>query len=779
LSLPRQLESEMSVEPQQSPPEPMRTGLERWNTSAVVAALIILASPLIYLARDQHGPKVPALSGPLFSGTEQCASCHKVEFDAWKRSHHDLAMDKAANSTVLGDFNNVVFADSYNGVSSRFFRQNDKFMVETQGPDGQPGIFEIRYVFGVYPLQQYLVPFPGGRLQCLTVAWDTVKKQWYRLPPYDVKGPDDWLHWTKGAQTWNGMCSECHSTQVRKGFDLQANSYTTNWYAINVGCEACHGPGSEHIKWAKTPALGRPQLKDYGLTVQTASMDNQQQVVLCAPCHSRRFQLGDNDHRQTEMLNVLVPSLLDEGLYFPDGQQQDEVYEFGSFSQSRMYRFGVRCSDCHNVHSLKTHKQGNDLCLQCHRADEYNTSRHHFHKLKVDGKPSEGALCIRCHMPGKSYMGIDFRLDHSLRLPRPDLSASLKVPNACSTAGCHDNKPLQWVIDKYSVWYGVVRKPHYGEVLDAARKHDPDAAPALIRLAEDRMTPAIVRATALSLLGAYPGSGSLVALQKALQDDDALMRYTAIRTLDHPDQNTLQTLIAPKLYDKIKAVRMEAAFRLAALPRESIRIDDREALEKGIEEYRQAQMYNADFAPQRYNLGNLAFMQGKLDEAIPFFQQAIGIDDQFFPAQMNLAMLYSRQGENGQAETLLRQVLSQHPQMYETAYSLGLLLAEMGRLEEAADFLGKAADGMPDFSRARYNQALAYLQLNQWDKGVSTLQQVIFAEPANQEYFITLANIFLRTGQQDKALHLVQEVLGKVPEHAAAKSLQNTLKGRK
>jgi len=750
-------------------------GLERWNIGALIAALVILVAPLVYLARDHHGPDVAAPSTPVFSGSEQCASCHKREFDAWKGSHHDLAMDRATASTVLGDFNNVVFGDPYNGVRSRFFMESDKFMVETQGPDGKPGIFEITYVFGVYPLQQYLVPFPGGRLQCLTIAWDTVKMQWYRLPPYDVKGPEDWLHWTKGAQTWNGMCAECHSTQVRKRFDPQNNNYATNWYAINVGCEACHGPGSQHIKWAKTPPLGRPPLKDYGLIVQTGTMNNQQQVVLCAPCHSRRFQLGNNDHRQTELLNVMVPSLLDEGLYFPDGQQQDEVYEFGSFSQSRMFRFGVRCSDCHNVHNLKTHKQGNDLCLQCHRTDEYNTPRHHFHKLVVDGKASEGALCIRCHMPGKPYMGIDFRLDHSLRIPRPDLSASLKVPNSCSTIGCHDNKPLQWVIEKYSEWYGVVRKPHYGEIFDAARKQEPDAAPALIRLAEDRMMPAIVRATALSQLRLYPSEASLASLKNALQEGDALIRYTAIRTIEHPDQKTLQTLIAPKLYDKVKAVRMEAAFRLAALPRESIRKDDREALEKGIEEYRQAMLYNADFAPQRYNLGNLAFMQGKQDEARQYFQQAIDIDEQFYSAKVNLAMLYSRQGKNELAEPLLRQVLNHHPQMYDTAYSLGLLLAEMGRFEEAAVYLGQAADGIPNFSRARYNQALAYLQLKQGEKGIATLQQAIFTEPANEEYFITLANIFLRTGQQDKALHLAQKVLEQAPEHKAAKSLQRML----
>lgn len=750
----------------------------RWEMVALIAAFCILATPFVYLSRDRHAI-VPMQAVPaMFSGSEKCASCHKSTYDKWRGSHHDLAMDAATDTTVLGDFADAVFKDPYSGVTSRFFRKGAQYVVETEGPDGKPGIFPISYVFGVYPLQQYLVPFPGGRLQCLTVAWDVKSSRWYRLPPYDVKGHTDWLHWANGGQNWNSMCAECHSTQIQKGYDLDSSSYSTTWFEIDVGCEACHGPASEHVKWAELTPLARPETKNFGLVVQTAQQQAEQQVAICAPCHSRRFQLGDNDHSQGELLDKMVPALLDEGLYYPDGQIMEEVYEYGSFTQSKMYRHGVRCSNCHDPHSLKLHKEGNDVCLQCHRGEDYDTPQHHFHKPEVDGKPSEGHLCVKCHMPNRYYMGIDNRLDHSIRIPRPDLSRTLKTPNACSATGCHDNKPLDWVIDQYSTSYGQTRKPHFGEIFAAARGRNPVSGPALIRLAGDSLLPAIVRATALSLLRQYPGEASLAAFKMALQDEDALIRYTAIRSMDSMDRQSILTLIAPKLYDEVKAVRLEASFRLAAVPQEDIRKDDLNAFQEGLAEYRQAMLYNADFAPQRYNLGNLAMVQGEQDKAIRYFEQAIQIDEQFFPAKVNLAMQYNKIGENGKAETLLRQVVAEHPMLYEIDYSLGLLLAERGNYLEAAEYLGKAADGMPSYSRARYNQALALLKLENWAEGAETLRKAVMAEPANEEYFITLVNLFMNLGQADKALALANEVLAQTPGHAAAKQIQEQFRGQ-
>ncbi len=746
-----------------------------WERWALAAALIVLATPFIYLVRPEHTISVPVEQDLHFVGSSKCGSCHRESYAKWQGSHHDLAMDVATEQTVLGDFNNVTFTDPYNNFTSRFFRRDGGFYVETQGPDGKLDTFQITYTFGVYPLQQYLIPFPGGRLQCLNIAWDDRNGSWYRLPPYEVEGPTDWLHWTRGGQTWNGMCAECHSTRVIKGFDIDTESYQTSWQEIDVGCEACHGPGSNHVNWADHPAMARPAVENFNLAVSTNNLTTKDQIAICAPCHSRRFQLGNNSHDQGELLDKMVPSLLEEGLYYPDGQILEEVYVYGSFTQSKMYQNGVRCSDCHDVHSLALHKKDNELCLQCHRAETYDSISHHFHKREHEGKPSEGYLCVKCHMPGRTYMGIDYRPDHSLRIPRPDLSRKIGTPNSCSTRGCHDDKDLEWINSNYSKWYGQARKPHYGEVFAAARAGSPESGAKLNLLAQDRLLPAIVRATALSLLRNHPSGETTATFTRALQDDDALIRYTAIHNLAYLDQQTTLRLIAPKLYDQVKAVRMEAAMALAAIPESSLRPEDVEAFRTGIEEYRQAMLYNADFAPQRYNLGNLAAARGAEKEAETYYLQAIAIDDQFYPAKVNLAMLYNRTGQNDKAAGLMREVLETNEQLYEVAYSLGLLLAEMQNYSEAAHYLGKAADGMPNYSRIRYNQALALMKLQRWQEAEQALLKSLAVEPENREYFQTLANLYLNFRDTTKARKLAEQTLQKHPDHPDALELLRIL----
>lgn len=743
----------------------------RWEMIALTAAIICLISPFLYLSLHTSSVPTSPYQKAVFAGREKCRSCHLTVYKKWQGSHHDHAMDRATEVTVLGNFNNTVYTDPHNGVTSRFYRQDGKFFVETEGPDGKPGQFEISHTFGVYPLQQYLVPFQGGRLQCLNIAWDVEQETWYRLPPYDVSGTGDWLHWTKGGQTWNGMCAECHSTRLTKGFDIESESYHTSWFEIDVGCEACHGPGSTHISWADKPTFARENIDNYGLTVSTREMVAKNQVTLCAPCHSRRFQLGDNQHSQGQLLDVMVPSLLEEGLYYPDGQILEEVYVYGSYSQSKMYMHGVRCSDCHDPHSLQLHKVKNELCVQCHRREIYDTERHHFHKRKYEGKPSDGYLCVKCHMPGREYMGIDYRPDHSLRVPRPDLSAALGTPNSCSARDCHGDKPLEWSVDHFSKWYGSSRKAHYGTTLAAGRMRKPGAGTELVRLAEDPLLPAIVRATALSLLRNYPGKESAETFKRAIEDADGLLRYTAIRNMDRVDQDTRLQLIAPKLYDPVKAVRLEAALQLSMLPRKLIRKDDLGTLQENLEEYRQAMLYNSDFAAQRFNLGNLESNLGAGEKAAEYYTQAIAIDDQFYPAKVNLAMYYNRTGKNNEAKKLLTEVVQQQPELYEVAYSLGLLLAEMNDFDGAARYLEMAADGMPDYSRPRYNQALSLLKLKRWQEGEEALLKAIQADPANLEYFATLSNFYLDFRQTAKARSLSESILQQVPDHAYARQL--------
>lgn len=755
--------------------------LRRWQLVALVALAVIVATiPLSLLRRDRGASPAPSDAPPAFVGSEACRDCHRSQYEDWRGSDHDLAMDPASEATVLGDFGDAEL--TAHGVTSRFFRRDGRFWVWTEGPGGDMAEFEVAYVFGHDPLQQYLVPFPGGRLQALHLAWDRVEGRWFHLYPDREIPPDDWLHWTRNGQNWNGMCAECHSTNLIKGYDPDDGTYATTWSDIDVGCEACHGPGSHHLAWAAIPPMGRPELADLGLVVSTTDLGPEQLVELCAPCHSRRAELGDYDHTTTEMLDRHLPSLLREGLYHPDGQILDEVYVYGSFLQSKMYLRGVSCRDCHSSHSLALHREGNELCLQCHQREVYDTPDHHFHKKVHEGRPSDGALCVKCHMVEQPFMVIDWRADHSFRLPRPDLSRELGTPNACTQAGCHDDKPLEWSVESYGRWYGQARRPHYGTALEAARRGDPEAEPDLVRLVADGLQPAIVRATALELLARFRGEPSAASLRENLLSPEPLLRWTAVSNLVLADPAERVARLAPLLDDPVKAVRLAAVSQLAGAPRELLKPYQREALDRGITEYRESMATSLDFASSGMNLGNLESALGNPDRAERFYRIALEVDDLFFPAKMNLAVLLSSEGRNDEAAALLRQVVAEYPDNADAAYSLGLLLVEMGDPGEAVQWLRVAAAARPGAARVHYNLGLLEQQLGNLDAARRELAAAVALEPENLELLFALADHLLRRGMLGEAIEVAERMIAAAPNeeigHRVKAHAEQALAGR-
>jgi len=595
------------------------------------------------------------------------------------------------------------------------------------------------------------------------------------------------MYWTNQAQNWNGMCAECHSTDLRKNYDLATDTYQTAWSEISVGCEACHGPGSEHVEWAELPEMGRPIVDNYALAVRTADMTSRQQIELCAPCHSRRMSLDDNIHSHNDFLDYGIPQLLTAGMYFADGQILEEVYVYGSFMQSKMYARDVRCSDCHDVHGGRRIKEGNALCLTCHRAAAYDTTDHHFHKKKGEtGDPirsrsgkilfdvGTGARCEQCHMPGRKYMGIDYRPDHSFRIPRPDLTLSLKAPNACNR--CHWDKTTEWSRSTLAKWYGKKKRPHYGTILSDGRRIWPEAMSDLIRLSENRLYPAIVRATALSLLASYGDVQSRRAYRRALADEEAIMRYTAVRHLPEPDLRNRVRLLGPLLYDPVRAVRMEAARRLASVQKKMMHADTRRQFEIVLTEYRRAMERSADFAASRHNLGNLYVELGRDELAIEHYQKAIEIDGQFYPAKVNLATLYNRQEKNDRAEQLLQEVVAEHPGQYEVHYSLGLLLAEMKKYEGAAFHLFKAAEGLPRRSRIHYNLGLLLQRLQRDAEAEAALKRAVSIEPNHPDYLYAMAVFYVQRQRLDEAQRIAEKMAANPSTRSVGTRLLTTIR---
>ncbi|MCI0409368.1 MAG: NapC/NirT family cytochrome c, partial [Acidobacteria bacterium] len=424
------------------------------------------------------------------------------------------------------------------GLVSTFTHKDGKFFVRTDGPDGKLQEYPIKDTFGVDPLQQYLIPFPDGRLQALSIAWDSRPaaqggQRWFHLYPDEKIPAGDILHWTGPYQNWNFMCAECHSTDVKKGYQAAEDSYKTTWSEINVACEACHGPGSEHVAWAgkeRDRARGLPE-GSMGLVIRLKDADGgswlmdrktgiakrsrprlfRVEVETCARCHARRATLSEDYAYGQPIMNTHRVALLEEELYFPDGQVKGEVYEYGSFLQSKMYAEGVTCHDCHDPHSATLSASGNAVCARCHLPGKFDSTSHHHHR-----SPGPGSRCVDCHMPTTNFMVVDARHDHSMRIPRPDLTLKIGSPNACSK--CHAETSPQWAADWAVKWWGSEKpsQPHYGEAIQAGRAGLPGAGQALAALLSDQTRPGIVRASAVALVGTNPPPDPFSTLQTAL-----------------------------------------------------------------------------------------------------------------------------------------------------------------------------------------------------------------------------------------------------------------------
>ncbi len=713
-----------------------------------------------------------------YIGRDACIECHEQEHKLWLGSHHDLAMQVANEDTVLGDFNDVSF--THFGVTSRFYKKDGKFFVNTDGPDGQMHDYEIIYTFGVTPLQQYLIEFPDGRVQSLGICWDARPKEnggqrWYHLYADEPIPYNDELHWTGPNQNWNYMCAECHSTRLRKNYDLKTNTYNTTWYEINVSCEACHGPSSNHVRWAKEkergidrndPTMGMAfQMTDDGgtweypegevIAKRSKPREDRTMMHMCARCHSRRSVTTEDYEYGHHLLDTHRLSLLDEGLYFPDGQIQDEVYVIGSFLQSKMYQSGVTCTDCHDPHSMQRLIPGNNLCSQCHLPKHYDTPKHHFHEQ--DG---EGSLCTDCHMPTRTYMGVDDRFDHSFRIPRPDLSILTGSPNACNN--CHDDQTYEWSENALDDWYGKDRsnKPHYGHTIHAARTNAPSAAQKLLKLIEDDTQPGIVRATALSLAQGYPSETAYHAIQKQVQNADPLIRFGALNALESYAPIMRLQIAYDLLDDPITTVRDEAARLLAPMDPEQLTDEQKQSIEKGIEGYIASQLANAERAESHLNIALVYVQQGKVDAAEQSYKTAIRVNPNFAQAYVNLADLYRTTGRDELGMEVLQNAIDGGLKAGVLQYAMGLAMVRQGNAPEAINAFKLAAELTPEDPQFGYTlgialnstgqpvQALAVLADNheRHPKDLNTLTALMTINRDQQKYddAIRYANILLQ-----------------------------------
>jgi Tfp pilus assembly protein PilF len=707
-------------------------------------------------------PPPAAAAPPQFVGAETCRQCHAPEFELWRGSDHDLAMQPATAATVLGDFADARFV--YNKVASTFFQRGDEFFVNTDGPDGKLHDYRIRYVFGIRPLQQYLIEFPDGRMQALSIAWDTRSKEqggqrWFHLyagQAIDYRSP---LHWTGRDQNWNYMCAECHSTNLRKNYDAPSDTFHTTWSEINVACEACHGPGSEHVKNAHGGVAGKssgllvdfPQREAWVMNPATGTAQRAHprtstaEIETCAICHARRAQIKEGYVPGQPLLETHMPALLTEHLYEADGQMQDEVYNYGSFLQSKMFANGVTCSDCHEPHSLKLRAPGGAVCLQCHSPQKYAVPAHHQH-----APDTAAASCPACHMPQRTYMGVDVRHDHSFRVPRPDVSVQFGTPNACND--CHRDKSAEWAAHAIESWFGPERKglQHSAAAFHAARAQQLDAPRLLQQLAGDVQQPVIVRATALSELSGYLTPQVANTLLPALSSSDGLLRLGALRGLANAPLQQRWGWFAPLLADPLRAVRIEAAGQLAGVPVEQMNELQRARFESALEDYIAVQRTNAERPESHVNLGLLYAERGDAQNAEQEYRAALKLAPHDVRASVNLSDLYRALQRDAEGEAVLREALQANPKEASLHHALAMSAVRGGRMPDALKYLADAVKVAPDQSLYAYLYAVALHDSGDRRKALQLLEDNQRRHPADRDTLEALVSYYREGGDAAK-----------------------------
>lgn len=692
-------------------------------------------------------PATPTTDKPsAYVGAEACGSCHAPQYQQWLGSHHQQAMAPANEQTVLGNFDDQWF--QYGNVRSHFFRAQDgSFWVNTDGRDGQLADYRIAYTFGVYPLQQYLIEFDDGRLQALGIAWDARPtaeggQRWYHLYPDQAVDYRHHLHWTAPDQNWNYMCAECHSTQLRKNFQAASDRFDTRYEALNVSCEACHGPGRQHLQWA---ASGNSTQADKGLALllderrgvqwaidphsdqprRSSPRTGRKEIDNCGRCHSRRSLLNENFVHGQPLGNTHRLALLNSGIYHPDGQPDDENYVYGSFLQSKMQHLGVTCSDCHNPHTADLKLPGDGVCAQCHAPAKYASRQHHFHP-----PDSAGARCAECHMPVTRYMGVDDRHDHSFRVPRPDLSVSLGTPNACTN--CHQQQGAEWAREQVRSWYGrdAMSFQRYAEAFAAGRRGDPHSLPALLALPADANQPVMARASALELLAGFPGPASNAALRHSQQDPDPLVRRAAAEGLGAlGDTAPLLKLLT----DPVLAVRLAAALGLASLDPAQLAPTSSRQLARVLNEYEMSQQLHAERADAQTNLGTLYARQGRAQDAERAFRRALARDPTYVPAIVNLADLLRAGNRDPEALKLLTDSDQRLPR--ESAVKLALALAQIRQNDytSALPNLELAHQLAPGDARTAYIYAVLLYELKRPEQAMAVLEQQLQRQPYQRD----------------------------------------------
>jgi len=692
----------------------------------LAGASILLVLGLVSCSREAH-VAAPAQT------SASCMECHKEIHTAWSGTDHALA------NHVVGPSDAAVLASFPEADATR------------------PAVA----ILGNKPLWQPLIPAEGGRLQPHEIAYDPAKHEWFNVFGDENRRPGEWGHWTGRGMNWNSMCAHCHTTDFEKRYDVATDTFSSKWLEQGIGCVQCHG----HVTAAHVvPGYTSPE-KPLLPVARAAAMET------CAPCHARNeilargFTPGD---RYSDFYRITLP--VNPEVFWPDGQQRDEDFNWTSVLLSRMAHAGVTCMDCHDAHSTRTilPAANNMICMQCHAAPgriqpsglqvpAIDPLAHSHHK-----EDSAGNLCVECHMPKATYMQRAPRHDHGWLKPDPILTKELGIPNACTP--CHTDKDVDWEIRYSEEWYGDkldTRQRARARAVAAAQTGDPTAVGKVLSLLANEDIPAW-RATFLQLLGLQPHGDPRIAAagREALEDADPLVRASGVQILTGDPE--ARAALRPLLKDPSRLVRLDTAWALA------------DELAPDSAERREFDLYLNEHADQpggQLRIGQDLANRGHLAEALSHMETAVAWDP-YSPGILDAqAMVLSTMGKPREAAAAFFRAGQLNPHDYEAMFRAGLTYAEAGMIQEATVSLEASVRRNPGFDRGWYNLGLLRAQSGDLDGAITALGRAEAAAPGVADYPFAAATVLLRAGRVIEAKEAARRALEIDPAHRDAARL--------
>jgi len=697
---------------------------------------------------------------------DSCVKCHPAIVEEWRDSQHANAnrLVSDVHDRDVFDPETTIRHGSFNTTMRRTGR--DAFEFVSTFSNEPPEHFRAESVIGITPLRQYLVSYPGGRLQVMDISYDPRSNEWFNAFGDENRQPHEWGHWKGRSMTWNVQCAFCHMTGFEKNYDIKEDRYRSTWKAMGISCSQCHVLRSE-VPGVGVQRSGNtnecPMVESFSPEHRTpntsSSMDN------CASCHSRReelfgtFKPGDSFH---DHFRLTLPD--QPGIYRADGQVLDEDFEYGSLLLSRMGHMGVTCLDCHNPHSgkLLAPVENNALCMQCHTypglkgAIPVDPVKHSFHK---PGTP--GSLCVDCHMPKNVYMQRDARRDHGFTSPDPRMTIEHGIPNACN--GCHTDKTPEWADDLTDEWYGDKmnrRSRERTRVVARFQAGDATSATQLLAMAQSEEIDAW-RAALTGMLSTWSHEESVrTFLLGELHHASPLVRSAAIRSLGEAPVDALS--------DTSAVVRVDSAM---ARYRQTRKIPD--------PSYRELIQYINNISDQpagALRQAQLAEIEQRPEDVEAWAKKARDWDPSSPLTHYLLGRSQHSRGNITEASSNLYIAATMASDNAEYSFALALLVAEAGNNELAQQWMEETVRRNPNFGRAWYNLGLAYVKGEHPKEAILALRKAEQLMPDSPEPAYARATIHVRLGEREKAIEAVNRALHIAPGYEPAANLKQQLR---